>query len=245
MNARRLIALLLLALVCAQLADAQSRTRRKKEGWTRQVQAGVYVAEGNRDSTQTRAQISAKGVGADWESEFKLRGEIGQLNGTRNRERISAEFEHRKELSPRSYLSYRLEFLYDGIADLDYRVIASPSFGWYALREERQELRLEAGPAGVFEKKGDEQEAYPALRLAQYYEARVTSISRLLQGVEYIPEIRIDAGDYLIKAFVELRADLDAQLALHVRLEGDFDSSPAEGKEKQDTAFTASISYKF
>ncbi len=242
---RRIVLAVCLAAFCAEATLAQSRARRKREGWTRRVQAGAYVTEGNRDSTQTRVQISAKGRGEEWESEFKLRGEVGQLNGSRNRERVAAEFMHRTDWSPRAYLAYRFEFLYDGLAELDYRFVASPSFGWYALREERQELRLEAGPAGVFERKAGEQEAYPALRLAQYYEARVTSVSRLLQGFEYLPEIRTGSGAYLAKAFVELRADLDAQLALHVRLEGDYDNRPAEGKEKQDTTFSASISYAF
>lgn len=245
MNLRRLILTAAIALACAETSDAQRRARRATEGWTRQVQFGVNVTEGNRDASQTRAQIGAKGRGKDWESELKLRGEIGELNGQRNRERIGAEFEHRKTLSTRAYLSYRVDFLYDAIADLDYRVVASPSFGWYALREDRQELRLEAGPAGIIERKGNEQEAYPALRLAQYYEARVTSVSRLLQGIEYLPEIRADTDQYLIKAFIELRADLDMQLALHVCLEGDFDSSPAENKTKQETTFTAAMSYKF
>jgi putative salt-induced outer membrane protein YdiY len=242
---RRLALCMCVAWLCAEGAYAQSRARRTREGWTRQAQIGAHVTEGNRDSAQTRAQVGAKGRGENWESEFKVRGEIGELNRTRNRERVAAEFLHRADLSPRAYLAYRFEFLYDGIADLDYRLVASPSIGWFIVREERQELRLEVGPAGVLERKGGDREAYPALRLAQYYEARVTAVSRLLQGVEYLPEIRAESGAYLAKAFVELRADLDKQIALHLRLEGDYDNRPAEGKQKQDTTFSASISYTF
>jgi putative salt-induced outer membrane protein YdiY len=242
----RLFALCLCVVaLSAEEALGQGRARRTREGWRRQVQVGAYVTEGNRDSAQTRAHVTAKGRGERWESEFSIRGEIGELNGTRNRERIAAELLHRRELSRRAYVAYRIDALHDGIADLDYRLVASSSLGWFAIREERQEMRLEAGPAGVFERKGGDQETYPALRLALYYEARVTAVSRLSQGFEYVPELRAESGAYLAKAFVELRADLDKQIALHLRLEGDYDNRPAEGKQKQNSTFSASISYTF
>ena len=224
---------------------APARTKAKAEGWKRQVQAGINVTEGNTDATHTRAQLGAKGRGEGWEGEVKLRGEIGDVDGTRNRERVLAEMRYQDEWTPRAYLVYRMDFLYDAIADIDYRVVASPSFGYYLIRDPAQSLRGEAGPAAVLEDKGGEREAYPALRLAEFYEGRVTANARILQGIEYLPELRTGDGTYLLNGFVELKADLDAQLTLHVRLESKYDSDPADGKEKQDTTFSTSIGYTF
>ncbi|HMP75314.1 MAG TPA: DUF481 domain-containing protein [Kiritimatiellia bacterium] len=244
MRARRLGWLLVAALALGVAANAGA-ARKKKSGWTRNARVGINVTEGNKDSTQTRVQLGANGRGDGWESELNLRGEVGEVDSTKNRERISADALYRHDLNPKTYMAYRLEFLYDGIANLDYRVVASPSLGYFVMREEAQQLRTEIGPAAVVEKKDGEREAFPALRLAEYYEGRITPVSRLLQGIEYLPELRAGDGHYLINAFLELRADLDAQLALHVRLEGLYDSQPADGKEKQDTTFSTALSYKF
>ena len=142
-------------------------------------------------------------------------------------------------------MAYRVEVLYDGIADLDYRVLLAPSFGLTALADAAQELRLEIGPAGVIEKKGGEREAYPALRVAEYYECRLTAVSQVKQGVEYIPELRDGLESYLTKAFLELVLEMDEQLSVRLRLESDYDSHPAEGKEKQDTTFSVGLGYTF
>ena len=236
--------LLAVALGAAAAADA-APARKKKSGWSRQVRAGLNITEGNKDSTQTRVQLGAKGAGEDWAGELNLLGEVGEVDSEKNRERVSADAAFRRDLNARAFVSGRLEFLYDGIANLDYRVVASPSAGYYLIREQPQWWRVELGPAAVLEKKDDEREAYPALRLAEYYEGRLTPVSRLLQGIEYLPELRVDNGKYLVKAFLELRAELDAQFTLHVRLESAYDSQPAEDKEEQDTTFSTSISYTF
>lgn len=247
MTARRLVAgaAIVALVIAAKVAPVHAGEDKKEEGWKRRVEAGVNLTDGNKDSVQTRAQIEAKRKDENRETELKFRGEVGESDGEQNRERVTAEATHRRELDPRRYIVYRVEFLYDGIAEVDYRIVASPSFGYYALRDCEQELRLEAGPAGVVEKKEGARDAYPALRLAEYYECRLTAVSKLLQGVEYVPELQYGSGSYLAKAFIELKADLDAQLALHVRLESDYDSQPADDKEKQDTSFSASISYTF
>lgn len=214
-------------------------------GWQRNVEAGVFLTEGNRDSVQTRAKIGASGKSSRRTAEFSLRGEIGETDGRRNRERVGARYEDRFDAAPRWYIGFTADFLYDGVADLDYRVMIGPAVGVYLLRAPRQQLRAEAGPAYVIEMKGGDREEHPALRLAQVYEARVTKNARVAQGIEYVPELTAGNGTYLMKAHVELKADLDDQLGLTLRLEGDHDSRPAEGKEKRDASFSVALRYEF
>lgn len=241
-----LCAFLISALLFPASHDAVAAKRaKKKDGWSRRIEAGMNLTEGNKDSVQTRMQLEAKKKTEESATGLKVRGEIGEVAGERTRERVMAEVEHRRTMGPRSYLTYRAEFLYDGVADVDYRVLLSPSYGYLALQDGVQELRLEIGPAGILEKKGGERDSYPALRAAEYYECRITAVSLLKQGVEYIPELRDGAGVYLAKAFIELQLEMDEQLSVRLRLEGDYDSEPAEGKEKQDTTFSVGLSYTF
>lgn len=247
-RAARLMVTAALAAVFAieSLAEPRKTRDRKKEGWTRNVEAGVHLTEGNRDASNARMQVSARGRGATWQSDIKLKAEIGRADGKQTRERYTAEASRRREFSERWYVSYRADALNDRLAKIDYRVVGSSALGWFALKDDRQELCLEAGPAGVAERKaGESAEAYPALRIAETYEARLTSVSRLLQGVEYLPELGNDPENYLIRSHVELRSALDQQLSLHVRLESDYANRPAKNKEKRDTVFSVSLSYSF
>lgn len=248
MRARRIVASALAVTLLFTLAEHEAvaaKRAKKKDGWNRKIEAGMNLTEGNKDSVQTRMQLDAKRKSEQSESLLKLRGEIGETSGERTRERVAAEALHRRTLGPRHYMAYRAEFLYDGIADLDYRVLLAPSFGLIALTDAAQELRLELGPAGIVEKKGGEREAYPALLAAEYYECRLTAVSQVKQGVEYIPELRNGSESYLAKAFLELVLEMDEQLSVRLRLESDYDSHPAEGKEKQDTTFSVSLGYTF
>lgn len=223
-----------------------AKVKKTKGAWTRKVEAGVNLTEGNKDSVQARAQIEVKNKRDKNETLLKLRGEIGETDSERTRERVNAEAAHRRELSLRSYVSLRAEFLYDGIAELDYRVVASPSFGYFLIRDEAQEFRAETGPAGVWEKKAGARDAYPALRVAEYYECKLTAVSQLKQGIEFVPELKDeDDGRYLTKAFLELKMDMDEQVSVKLRLESDYDSRPAEGKNKQDTSFSVTLAYAF
>lgn len=243
----RFLQLLIFALCVALSTDAMGapKAKKKKGAWTRKIEAGVNLTEGNKDSIQTRAQIEVKNKREKNETVLKLRGEIGETDSERTRERVRAEASHLRELNFRSYLSLNGEFLYDGIAELDYRVVLSPAYGYFLIRETAQELRAEIGPAGVWEKKAGERDAYPALRLAEYYECKLTAVSQLKQGIEWVPELQEENGTYLLKAFLELKMDMDEQVSVKLRLESDHDSRPAEGKDKQDTSFGVTLAYSF
>ncbi|MCS6770773.1 MAG: DUF481 domain-containing protein [Kiritimatiellae bacterium] len=247
MTGFRVLAAATLVWAAAEGADGKARPPKGRggEGWKRQVQAGVNVTEGNRDSSLARAQFGGRGRGEGWDTELNLKAEIGRADGVQNRERVAAEAAHRRGLTDRAYMAYRLDATYDAIAELDYRIIGSLSLGWYAIRDDQQEFRLEVGPAGVVERKEGVESSRPAIRIAEAYEARITKVSRMVQGVEYVPELDADPNDYLLRAHVELRSDLDVQLSLHVRLEADYDNNPAEGKDKQDTVFSVSFGYSF
>jgi putative salt-induced outer membrane protein YdiY len=240
--ARRCVPWLAFALVAALVADASAA---KGRVWKRRVEAGIHVTAGNSETSRQRVEVAVEGKGTNWSSEASLRGAFGESDGDKDQEKVEARARAARDLSPRTYGSLTLDYLYDGIADVQYRVVTSPAFGWYLLREETQSLKGEAGPAWIAERKGDEQESYAALRLAEAYEGQLTENARLRQGIEYLPDLRDAGGRYLLKASVELDSALDANLGLVVRLESAYDSQPADDKEKQDTTFSTSLKVTF
>lgn len=215
-----------------------------REGWTRRLEAGLNVTEGNSKTSRQRVEVGAEKKGGTWQGDLRAESVVGDADGEKNEEKINAGTAWRRDLGPRWYGAAAADFQYDGIADLDYRVVLGPAAGVHAVRGEGQDLRIEAGPSYVIERKADAADEFPALRVAEFYEGRVTRSSRLKQGVEYLPDLR-NASKYLLQARLELESDLDESLALGVRLQGQFDSEPAEGKKKQDTTFSTSLKFRF
>lgn len=211
--------------------------------WKRRVEAGLHVTEGNKDASRQRVEAAVEGKGTNWQTEAKVEGVVGESDGEKDQEKVGARLHLQRDLSRRVYGSFTLDYAYDGIADLAYRVVASPGAGLHVLRDDAQHLRAEAGPAYIVEKKGDVRDEYPALRLAEFYECRVARNARLKQAVEYLPDLK-DGERYLLNARLELESDLDENLALGVKLEGAYDSSPAADKEKQDTTFSTSLKFR-
>lgn len=225
-------------------ALAAGETRAEESPWKRRVEAGFHVTEGNKDTSRQRLEAALEGRGTNWQTEARVEGVVGEADGEKDQEKVNARLQLQRDISRRLYGSFTVDYAYDGIADLDYRVVASPGLGGHVLRDEAQHLRAEAGPAYIVEKKGGARDEYPALRLAEFYECRVTHNSRLKQAVEYLPDLK-EGRRYLLNARLELESDLDENLALGVKLEGAYDSRPAEDKEKQDTTFSTSLKFRF
>ena len=229
-------------LLLAALAAGEARS--EETSWKRRVEAGFHVTEGNKDVSRQRLEAALEGRGTNWQTEVRVEGVVGEADGEKDQEKVNARLQVQRDISRRLYGSFTVDYAYDGIADLEYRVVASPGLGWHVLRDEAQHLRAEAGPAYIVEKKGEVRDEYPALRLAESYECRVTRNSRLKQAVEYLPDLK-EGRRYLLNARLELESDLDENLALGVKLEGAYDSRPAEDKEKQDTTFSTSLKFRF
>jgi len=212
--------------------------------WTRRVEAGLNVTEGNKDTSRQRVEAALEGKGTNWQTEVKVEGVVGSSDGEQDQEKVNARLHTQRDLGSHWYGSFTVDYAYDGIADLDYRVVVSPGVGRHLVRDDVQQLRAEAGPAYIVEKKGRERDEYPALRLAEFYEGRVARSARLKQAIEYLPDLQ-EGTRYLLNARLELESDLDENLALGVKLEGRYDSRPAEDKEKQDTTFSTSLKFRF
>jgi hypothetical protein len=158
--------------------------------WTRRVEAGLHVTEGNKDVSRQRVEAALEGRGTNWQTEAKVEGVVGSSDGEQDQEKVNARLHTQRDLSRRLYASFTVDYAYDGIADLDYRVVVSPGVGWHVLRDEVQQLRAEAGPAYIVEKKGRERDDYPALRLAEFYEGKRGPQRAPEAGIEYLPDLQ-------------------------------------------------------
>jgi putative salt-induced outer membrane protein YdiY len=144
----------------------------------------------------------------------------------------------------RFYGGVRLDLLHDRIADVKYRVTVSPLVGYYLIKNPMTRLAVEAGPALIAEKVGDEKDEYVALRFAERFEHKFSDRAKIWQSVEYLPQVD-DFQNYIVNAEVGVEAALTKQLALRAAVQDTYDNVPAPGRKKNDLKLITSLVYKF
>jgi putative salt-induced outer membrane protein YdiY len=150
---------------------------------------------------------------------------------TRNDFRGGGRWDHL--LDDRVYAGLGSSFLYDEIADIDYRLSLDPGIGYYFLKDNTFKLRSEVGPSYVFERQGSENNDYLAPRIGEKFEWVLTCTSKFFQSAEVLFDIS-DSDNYIVNAEVGVEAALSSTLALVFTVREAYDNLPAIGREKSD-----------
>lgn len=245
MKMPRLIAPLFLTLAAppalvAQETNAPAPPRK----WETTAAAGATVTAGNSDTVLFTADVNTL---RNWENDrltAGLSGGYGEDNSEVNNEFFRAFVQYNRALTDRWYAYGRLDFLYDGIADIDYRFSLSPGIGYHIIKNDRMTLSAEAGPGYVWEKVGGIEDDYPTLRFSERFTYKINDRARLWQSIEFVPQVE-DFGNFFLSGELGIEADITKQLSLRVVASNQYRSEPAAGNDENDFRLVAGVGFKF
>src|SRR6185436_1731557 len=120
--------------------------------WETSAAAGVTLTRGNSDTLLATLSLDTKRKWEKDEAFGGISGGYGENDDTKNTEFVKGYAQYNHLFTERFYVGVRLDALYDGIANLDYRVTLSPLVGYYLIKETKTSLAVEAGPSLVLEK---------------------------------------------------------------------------------------------
>lgn len=222
--------------------------------WDFTVAAGLTLTRGNSETLLAALTVNGQRKTAKDEILVGAAGTYGEttLKNTKTgkdesdktAESLSAFGQYNRSITDRWYAGVRLDFLHDAVADLDYRFTLSPLVGYYAIKTTNTTLKFEAGPSGVMEHQGDEDNQYAALRLGERFEHKFTAKAKVWQSLEFVPQID-RWHNYLIIAEVGAEAPLAEKLSLRAVIQDNYDNEPAPGRKNNDIKLITSLAYKF
>lgn len=256
MNIRK--AILLLATVFASMLPSNSfaecipgndpcAPKKVIDAWDKSLAFGFNLTSGNSETTLLNIGARAVRESAIDIWDFSMNYNYGEDKNTvdedgndttRNDFRAAGQYDY--FLSDRTYIGFGTKFLYDEIADIDYRVTPDPKVGYYLLKDNTFKLRAEAGPSYIFEKVGGLSNDYLAPRVAERFEWALTCTSKIFQSVEAYFDVN-DSENYIVNAEVGAEAALATNLSLVFTVRDTYDNQPAEGKEKDDLSVITAI----
>lgn len=209
--------------------------------WEITAAAGLNLAQGNSDNLQLNAEILASYITLTDELYLGASYLYGEDRGTINNNAFRASANYNRLLTDRFYLGLFSDFLHDEVADVDYRVSAGPNLGYYLIKNDATKLALEAGAGYLWEKQGVKDD-YFTLRFAERFEHKLSNRVKLVESVIYQPKAD-DFGNYILTAEAGLSFAISKHWAVKASVRDQYDSTPAAGRDANDLAVLASLSY--
>jgi putative salt-induced outer membrane protein YdiY len=215
--------------------------------WDKGISAGFNLTSGNSETKLLNLGFKAvkEETGNIWDTMAAYNfGEDANVDSeqfgdtTRNDFRASGRYD--RLFSDRWFAGLGSFFLYDEIADLDYRVTAEPGLGYYFVKNDDVKFRVEAGPGYVFERQGGVDNDYIAPRISDRFEWIISCTSKLYQSASLLGDVN-DSDNYLFLGEVGVESALSSSLAIVFTVRETFDNQPAPGRSKDDLQLITSL----
>lgn len=217
---------------------------RKDDLWSRSLELGLTINRGNSDSDLYLFRVETKRKDDDSEFLASAQAQYGESDGERNKDAAQGKVRYRKDYNERTYQAVDLRGFHDALADVDYQVTATWSYGVNVISDDDTFLSIEAGPGYVTERKQNDTSGYVAAHVAERGEVKASDAVIVWHAIDYFPSLD-DASRY----FVTAEAGVESVLARHLRfraaLQDRYDNAPAEDKEKNDLFTVLSLIVNF
>jgi putative salt-induced outer membrane protein YdiY len=227
----------------AQEAAATGIETNTTPPWDITADLGFSLTSGNSETLLVRGGVVGKREYSKSRIELGIAGAYGEDTSVANVQTLRGWGQYDQDFAERWYWLGRVELLHDGIADIEYRLTLSPGVGYWFIKKEKTKLSGETGISYVFERRGNRQSDYFALRLAERFEHEFNDRVKLVQNFEILPQID-DFENYFINFDIGLESALNDKLSLTLTFIDNYNNIPAPGRERNDIKFLAGFRYK-
>lgn len=251
--------LVLAAVTCsaadtaAQPAPAQPAPPATKppSPWQTTASVNAAVARGNADTLLMGGALNSMrkwdknevALGAD--ATYGSNSDPTTRKETTTAQNYGVHAQYNRMLSERFYLGLRADGRQDRIAFIDYRATLAPALGYYAVKNDRLTVKVETGPAFIFEKlKGAGTANYLTLRLAEEVQWKINDRASVTQSMEYLPQVE-DFGNYVMNFNLGLSTKITDKASATITFQDFYRSVPAPGRRENDLRLMAGLAYSF
>lgn len=241
-----LVIFVLLALVCAPRASAQTTPPPVPPGWTGSAGAGLAMTSGNSDTSTVNAAYDLK---RETGSPIVFRSAglflYGKSQDVLTSDRLSLDGRVERKLTDRTSVFAHTQYLRDEFKSIDYLIAPTAGLSHLLVKTERTELGFDGGVGGVWEKNpGLDADLDGALTAGQKFSHKITATTELIEKAAALWKMD-DFEDALYTFGAGLAASITAATQLKIEFLDTYKARPLPGVEKNDIATLVSFVYKF
>jgi putative salt-induced outer membrane protein YdiY len=151
---------------------------------------------------------------------------------------------YRYNFSERYFADVIANMMHDYKADIKYRYKVGPNLGVNILNNDTFVLSTSVGAIYLHEEYENDlgRDEYLALRLSEEFTWNIYEETKLVQGVEYLPESE-DLKNYLVNFSISLEAPVAKGMSMFVTFQDTYTSEPVDDKKKNDTSLIFGLQY--
>jgi len=166
-------------------------------------------------------------------------------NDVKSAESLHGFFQYNRLATDRLYYGMRVDGLHDAVAGVNYRFTAAPLLGYYIVKETNMFLNTEVGPGFVYQRQsGQLPQNFATLRLAEHFEDKITSTTKVWESVEFLPKVR-RFTDYYVDGEVGVDTSITKHAAWTTYVQDSYYNIPTPGRLKNDIKLVTGIKYTF
>ena len=213
--------------------------------WDGTFTLGLTATSGNVSSVLASAKVVA-GKKMRWDQyNLEADGTYGEVDDVQSAQSAHGSAQANHVFIDDKWYGYgRGDATYDAIADIDYRLIGSTGAGYYFIKDKMTTLSSEVGPAIQYQRLAEENQSFPAARLAQNFERKIDNHARVWENVEFVPPITYPDA-FLVNAQVGVETPLTPVLSLQTYVQDNYANVPAPGLKNNDLKLISGVVLKF
>lgn len=217
------------------------------QGWKSSVQAGINGADGNTENLSARIGFATARLTDEMESRFDLTYTYATSDGEKSASRGEANYRNDwlfKDSPWGFFVQGKAE--YDEFQDWDWRLSAFAGPSYTVVKNETTTFRLRAGAGISREFGGSENHIVPEALAGFDFAHKFTDRQSIFINYEYLPSLDdFPAYRMITKAGYEIVVDPTNNISLKLGAEDFYDSSPGEGRKRNDIQYFALIAWAF
>jgi len=221
---------------------AYSEETQPDSPWTVTGAASLGYASGNSDNTSHSLQLSAEY--AKDKNEVFLGADLlySESNGDTSTDSFRIQGQYNRQVNERFFYGINGSYFTDRVADLDYRTELGLILGYNLIKNDDTSLSLEIGPGMAWEEQGGKSHDLVINRFAQRFEHKLKKRAKIWQSIAFTPKFD-DFNDYNLIVEAGIDTTISEHWALRSSIRHQYDSSPAAGRQSDDTTLLMGLSY--
>lgn len=216
--------------------------------WTGSFGLGLALTSGNSDTKTFNLNFNAV---YDPRSNAILKLDAlylrGEKDGDATVDRNAAGLRLEYKMRPQIFVFAEVRYLRDQFKGINYLITPIVGAGYQLIKTDPMLLQFDAGVGGAFQKNyGESVNSAGAVQLGETFGWKLSKTATLSQNFRSLFKMN-DTSDFVLHFDIGLSAELIKNLELKVAFLDDFNNRPPAGSDikKNDTAFVASVLYKF
>lgn len=226
--------------------DVESIAKPEPKIWSGDFRVGLGYSSGNTDTSSASAGAEVRRV-TDIDT-FRIYANTNyeERDNETSAQRTWGGSDYEYNFTDRWYGKAYLILENDKFKDLTLRTTVGLSTGYKFIKEDDMLLQGDIGPAYINENyRGDtEDRDFVALAIGERFEWKISDGQMLIQTLQIFPNTE-KFSDTLFTATLSYRQTLTGNLYLDIALADEYDTEPADGKERNDFRSTLGLGYSF